>query len=114
MLCLQVEKAPVTVKTGLKKEEAEELKKKLEAGEASIQILRLKNIVLMAHMQSSMDRPSLRSFLCKLHCTPQDCHEIWYGNWWIFFLTLQCCCSWRESDLDIAHVSLSSLAVGQS
>ena len=32
---LQVEKAPVTVKTGLKKEEAEELKKKLEAGELS-------------------------------------------------------------------------------
>ena len=34
MLLLQVEKAPVTVKTGLKKEEAEELKKKLEAGTA--------------------------------------------------------------------------------
>lgn len=29
---VQVEKAPVTIKTGLKKEEAEELKKKLEAG----------------------------------------------------------------------------------
>jgi hypothetical protein len=29
----QVEKAPTVVKAGLKKEEAEELKKKLEAGE---------------------------------------------------------------------------------
>ena len=29
---LQVEKAPTVVKAGLKKEEAEELKKKLEAG----------------------------------------------------------------------------------
>ena len=31
-LCVQVEKAPTVLKTGLKKEEAEELKKKLEAG----------------------------------------------------------------------------------
>lgn len=30
---VQVEKAPTVVKTGLKKEEAEELQKKLEAGE---------------------------------------------------------------------------------
>ena len=29
---LQVEKAPTVIKAGLKKEEAEELKKKLEAG----------------------------------------------------------------------------------
>ena len=35
---LQVEKAPTVIKSGLKKEEAEELKKKLEAG---AQLLRL-------------------------------------------------------------------------
>lgn len=33
VLVMQVEKSPVVVKSGLKKEEAEELKKKLEAGE---------------------------------------------------------------------------------
>ena len=32
LVLLQVEKAPTVVKAGLKKEEAEELKKKLEAG----------------------------------------------------------------------------------
>ena len=32
VVLLQVEKAPTVVKAGLKKEEAEELKKKLEAG----------------------------------------------------------------------------------
>ena len=35
MALLQVEKAPTVVKAGLKKEEAEELKKKLEAGARS-------------------------------------------------------------------------------
>ena len=33
---MQVEKAPVVIKAGLKKEEAEELKKKLETGTASL------------------------------------------------------------------------------
>ena len=35
---MQVEKAPTVVKAGLKKEEAEELKKKLEAGTCSCSI----------------------------------------------------------------------------
>ena len=35
VVLLQVEKAPTVVKAGLKKEEAEELKKKLEAGACS-------------------------------------------------------------------------------
>ena len=56
LVSLQVEKAPTVVKAGLKKEEAEELKKKLEAGarSANAELISLLNYRLSGTLASQL------------------------------------------------------------
>ena len=57
----QVEKAPVVIKAGVKKEEADELKKKLEAG-VQTRVKAAHAMLLRMSMHACLAQPSLSSF----------------------------------------------------